>query len=115
MIGNKYWSTGISVKPRQNMKGSYDWTATAEFFDDGWCDNESSQGLLEARYCGELSSVIDVVKRDVEALGIEWRNINDTPMLYCYQDGEDKDWRFPDDWRELLREEAKRIGFNCLY
>ena len=65
MVG-KYWATGIVIAHR----GPNEWTAWVDFYDDGFCNDVASEGTVRARYLGKLETLVDVVKADVEALGI---------------------------------------------
>lgn len=104
MVGKEYWSVGITLKPLRDS-GSWLWSASCDFFDDGHCRDDSTQGKIHSRYFGQIEIVIDNVKRDVEKLGIIWNS----PMLYI--EGDD----YPHDWREIIKHQAERIGFRCSY
>jgi hypothetical protein len=85
------------------------WSAEVEFLDGGWCDEESTEGKLYSRYFGDIETVIDNVKKDAEKLGIVWRYKN------IYMDGDGKNKNAPNNWREILKKQAERIGFNFPY
>lgn len=108
MIGDKYWSTGISLK----WDGRDKWAAIADFFDSGFCDDESTEGQLRTRYYVNLDTAIDTLIEDATRLGIDFRVSPGTKssFLYCYHD-DDKEWPLPEGWREILNEQAKRIGW----
>jgi hypothetical protein len=127
MIGNAYWATGITVDFHDGR-----WSATAEFFDDGFAgDNNtdagrvSTEGKIGTRYSvtdGEhadaLMTVIDVIKADVEKLGIEWRSTSGIgPYIYAEFETATEHYpeRYPEDWRHLLTEQAHRVGWDALY
>lgn len=105
MIGEHYWSLGIVLRYHSSEVG---WSAECDFFDDGFCQVESTEGFLCSRYYGPIEIVIDNVKSGAEKLGIEWRH----PALFPYKSDEDKRWPMPPDWREILREQADRIGWS---
>ena len=106
VIGNKYWSTGIIID--YNQYGEL-WSAKAKFYDDGWCQDESTEGEIRARYWSkDLPVLLDNVKADVEKLDIEWK---DGGQVFAKQDGES----FPTNWKETLKTQADRLGFTFPY
>jgi hypothetical protein len=112
MIGNEYWSTGITLKWWDHPEKP--WTSSLDFFDDGFCDLGSTEGGLRLRYCVPTpAEAIDTLKTDAERLGITWRvGGGGQPYLYMKGDGEDPEWPPPPDWRAILEAEAKRIGWR---
>lgn len=111
MVGPQYWSTGIQLK----YHGEGKWSARAEFFDDGFVDHRSSEGELRARYIGAIENVIDVVRADVERLGIRFnRNQNDKPVLMAWRENDDE-YPMPKDWKLILFSQASRIGWDSVY
>jgi hypothetical protein len=109
MVGEKYWSIGIVLKWNEN----HGWSATVDFMDDGFCDSQSTEGNLHTRYFGPVEQAIDVVLADAQRLGIEFKsNIAGKPFLLYTGDGENKDWPAPPNWKSILREQARRIGFT---
>jgi hypothetical protein len=120
MIGRRYWSTGISLRYGGDRNPA--WSGGLSFSDDGWGSDDPSAGAIST--VGELSTryfvatggthqralrlVTDTLIHDAEALGIEFHD----PMLYAHQDGEDPDYPMPDDWVELLGEQAERLGWG---
>lgn len=113
MHGDKLFATGIVI--RQDWRGG--WWAEATFEDFGHCDRGSVMGHIETKYADDdLPYTIDTIKRDVESLGVEFAQLDGvSPALLYSEDGEDEDFPPPDGWRELLKAEAQRIGFLCLY
>jgi hypothetical protein len=124
MIGERYWSTGIMLAYGYAGHDQSGWTAKAEFFDDGFADNDpdngaiSTEGEIRSRYmvrdgksADALTVVLDVVRADAQRLGIEWRS----PALYYKGDGEDEDYPPPDGWRSLIGAQAARLGWRNLY
>jgi hypothetical protein len=107
MVGDKYWSTGITLK----SDGIGLWVAECKFFDSGFVQSESTEGVLISRYYAPLEIVIDNVKADVEKLGIDWRE----PTLYGHGDGEDEEWPMPPNWKTIIKEQCNRIGWNFIY
>jgi len=119
MIGNGYWSTGITVRFSDGK-----WAASAGYLDNGFCDDSaeqervSTQGKLHTRYYlrdgqtkDALTVAVDTVKTDAERLGISWRD----PHVYMDGDGEWEDREYPPDWRLLVDEQARRLGWDPLY
>lgn len=112
MIGTEYWSTGITVW----CIGRDEWFAEAQFFDDGFAQDGSSEGVIRARYAGPLPVVVDTVKTDTERLGIRWQSVCGIASLYYRGDGERDDIpKPPSDWRERLAAEATRLGWENIY
>lgn len=119
MIGSRYWSTGISLTYLAGHTGGLaaapeprEWAAKVEFFDDGFCEIRSTQGELVTRYqTPTLGEAVDLIKADVERLGIEWK----APTLYMRGDGADEEFPPPKNWRQLLAAECERIGWRSSY
>lgn len=123
----KYWSTGITLRWFPERPGHAEaWGAHLDYFDNGFVNDEpgagrvSTEGTLRTRYPVEdvdgvnvLALVLDVLIADAQKIGIEWRRGMDDwpPMIYYQGDGEDADYPPPSDWRELLREQARRLGW----
>lgn len=126
MIGNAHWATGITVDFHEGK-----WSASAEFFDDGFVGDDDTdvghvgtEGKIGTRYSvkdGEhtdaLTTVIDVIKSDVERLGIGWRSTSGGPYIYAEFEtaAEHYPERYPEGWQHLLTEQAHRIGWDALY
>lgn len=107
MVGDKYWSTGISLK----WDGHGLWAAECKFLDSGFCQDESTEGVLRTRYFVDLEMAIDTLKQDVERLGIEWHDA----ILYGHKDGESEEYPLPVNWKEIIKNQADRIGFGFPY
>jgi hypothetical protein len=122
MIGNGYWSTGIIVEYRYAGGGDYGWEAEATYLDDGWAGDDipgtthlSTEGTLKTRYAirdtedgaSSLAAVIDVILADAERLGITWK----FPNLYYRDDGRNLEHEPPEGWRDMLAEQAQRLGW----
>jgi hypothetical protein len=120
MIGDGYWAIGIEVTYHEGRTASENgrryevpWSAKAQFFDNGFCETGSTEGVLHTRYTvPTLSDAIDLVKADVESLGITWVS---TCTIYMTEDGEDEEHPPPEGWRELLAAECERIGWRSAY
>lgn len=125
MIGNGYWSTGITVNYNYSGQGAYGWGAEVKYLDAGFCSDDadagivSTEGELRTRYyvrqgseADALTVVIDVIKADAERLGITWQ---DTACVYYKGDGEDGDNPAPDGWRELVDAQSRRLGWHTIY
>ena len=107
MVG-QLWSTGISLY----CNGEDEWWASVKVHDNGFCDLSSICGEIKTCYGQPLSDAIDIVKRDTENLGIIFPNESYSRHLYYIGDGEWKDYPPPEGWKELLQQEAKRIGWK---
>lgn len=131
MIGNGYWSTGISVAWLPGDGGRPgSWAARAPFYDDGWIGDDSpddglvvTEGEVRSRYgvrdglrAGGLTAVIDAVKADTERLGIHWRGPGGRgPAIYYEHDGQGPDGPPPAGWRQLLTAQSDRLGWEAPY
>lgn len=117
MIGNRYWTTGITVS---YSAVTYGWWAGLDFYDDGFAEEGSTQGSLGTRYSidgpNALARAIDLLKADAERLGIDFRPIEGRPpMLYVPGDGEDPKEDLPQGWQRMLAEQAERLGWESAY
>lgn len=129
--GGRYWSIGITVTyapfaERINGEPYSGWHASLDYCDDGFANNDpekgqvSTEGKLHTRYPvrnskvrSGLSIAIDTLLADAERLGIKFTNWGDEPpRLYYKGDGEDSDHPAPEDWRDMLKAEAGRIGWG---
>ena len=121
MIGDGYWSSGITLTYHPAAPG---WHAAAKYYDDGFGLNDtdigliSTVGVLESRYSipdghqrDGLTAAIDAVKADAEQLGIHWRD----PALFVSGEGQDPKQPLPTGWRDLLDEHARRLGWENPY
>jgi hypothetical protein len=130
MIGENYWATGITVRYGYSGMGFYGWGATADFYDSGFCDDNtdtgtvSTQGTIRTRYfvregtgadADGLTAAIDAIKRDAGRLGIRFGGHGTSPTVYYEGDGEDSDWPPPDGWRGMVNAQAERLGWRPLY
>lgn len=116
MIGDKYWSTGIIVQWRRDKKKE-NWTAHVKYFDSGCCKNGSTEGILRMRYWeSDLDKVVDTIKADAEKLGIEFvRKEGLSPYVCMEGDGEIKGKEYPEGWRKIIDDQARRIGWDPIY
>jgi hypothetical protein len=128
MIGPRYWATGITVHHHNHPQRGATWSARVDFLDDGFLDDDptqgrvSTQGHLGTRYaldnCGgdhtvALAAAIDAVKADAERLGIGWKYRGE--MGPCIFIGDEESEDNPPGWRGLLNEQARRIGWEPFY
>jgi hypothetical protein len=100
MIGKNFYATGIILK----CYGKDKWAAQIKFFDSGFCDDRSTEGELTTRYFIDIETAIDVIREDAEKMGIKI-----SPVLMGYGDGEDEKWPMPENWKDILQEQAKRL------
>lgn len=123
MIGNGYWSNGITVRYSDGR-----WSASVDYYDNGSANDRadtgdvSTEGRLHTRYflrdgktTDALTVAIDVVKADAERLGITWNTPGVGPFMYMLGDGENGGRDVPDNWRELVDAQARRLGWEPLY
>lgn len=127
MIGERYWSTGLTVKARLESGGKLSWAVSCRYLDNGFANDNadsaaiSTEGTLHTRYYvrdGEtadgLTVAIDAVIRDAITLGIVWSE-ETGPSLYYEGDGENPDYPPPGNWREILTAQAKRLGWDGVW
>lgn len=108
MIGQRYWSTGITVQVHDRCL----WGASLEFLDDGFAQSCATQGRLETRYVhGDLARQLDLLIADAKRLGIEFRE----PALYWPGDGEDPMRPLPASALEVLKQQCQRLGWRSCY
>lgn len=129
MIGNGYWTTGITVKYGDAGGGVRGWGATLNFYDDGFCDDDvaagvvSTQGTLTTRYTlpamtdtDALTAAVDAVKADADRLGIRFGRDGSGGTVYMEQDGELPADRLPAAaWWVLVNAQAERLGWASSY
>jgi len=100
----KFWANSITVKylvPNQ-------WTAEIIFL--GNVDMPAN-GIIKTNISLPLADALDIMVSAARHIGIEWVE----KSLRMYRDGVDGTFPPPDGWRELLKAEAERIGFDCHY
>jgi hypothetical protein len=131
MIGPQYWSIGIIVRAESSIKDSTRlWGAHLKYLDSGFVDDDASipristEGLLQTRYSvaptgdqtdGDvLRAIIDTLIADANRLGIVFR-ASGGPSIYYHSDGEDPDHEAPPNWRDLVREQNERLGWQHCY
>lgn len=108
MIGNGWWATGITLSPR--ARG---WSVSLSFFDDGFCEGDSTEGELRLRYVvNDVEHAIDVLIEDATRFGISW---HEGPHVYVEGDGGTPGLDYPNDWREVADDQARRLGWESLY
>ena len=110
MIGTEYWAVHIVLgfgRHASEEEGLWRAAATMEFYDNGWCEDASTQGELQTRYFIEPTEAVRVVVADARKLGIVFRN--DPLPIYVPADGEDPDVSLPADWRRRLEEIAAAV------
>jgi hypothetical protein len=100
MIGPGYWSTGITIS--RTSRGQ--WRVTLDFFDDGFAEDGSTEGILRVRYdMTDLGTAVDLLKDDAERLGITWRD----PAVYAKDDAEQL--------KPFATRQSTRLGWEPCY
>lgn len=116
MHGDKLYSVGITVWFDYAGGDRYGWWAKVEFGDFSRCARGSVTGVIQTRYGDDLRFSIDTIKADAQRLGIEFVILDGEPPFLLYlDDGETIDYPPPEGWRKTLTDEARRIGFRCIY
>lgn len=113
MIGEGYWSTGITV--RWYADGDQ-WRVSLRFLDDGFCEDGSTEGTLVVRYLmHDLGDALDLLKADAERLGIRWAQVPQCPTIYMEADGEADDIDYPIGWQKIVNDQIRRLGWKLGY
>jgi hypothetical protein len=103
VIGERYWATGITID-----LGVRGWKVTLNFFDDGFAEHGSTEGVLRCRYQEEdLGAAIDTLLADTEWLGIRLGIAESGPTIYAADDREDL--------QPVANEQATRLGWIPTY
>jgi len=113
MIGH-YWSTGITVRwEKHPYTGEIKVCPYLEFYDDGWCDDASTQGKLTIRYwVPALTAALATLMADAQRLGIIFNYKDTVPWLYVEGDGKSPDVYLPANWKKELQFQARRLGWR---
>lgn len=117
----------------------FGWQATCRFMDAGFANDDpgagaiSTEGVIHTRYFvgnltgdetgpmaveahgNALAAAIDAVRRDAEAMGIQFGIEGTGPWIYGHGDGEDPASNLPYGWKALLRTQADRLGWKDAY
>jgi hypothetical protein len=117
MYKDKLYSVGIIVWYGYGGGTKYGWWAKVEYEDFGHCDRGSVAGSIATKYADDIRYSINTIKADAEKLTIEFVETfpGPGPCLFYLQDGDSNDYPPPDGWRDLLEDEARRIGFHSIY
>lgn len=108
MIGNNYWATGIIA----TYHGENQWGLEIIFLDDGFCNEESTQGSIKTRYLTGLDNGIETLISDAKRLGIE---LKDNFVLYAFQDGFSKDYPMPKNWISIFENACEKHNLTMIY
>jgi hypothetical protein len=110
VIGRSYWYTGIEAKRSGVHDGK--WTAKIAFFDDGFANQHSTEGVLSTRYpCDSLSIAVWLILEDAARLGLQFRNVMTTTMPTLWVAEEDA---AREDVQEVCREHGLCLPFNVI-
>ncbi len=108
MIGQQYWANGIIA----TYFGDNQWGLQIDFLDDGFCNEESTQGSIKTRYLTNLDNGIKTLIEDAKNLGIKF---NDGFTLYAYQDGASKDYPMPENWVSIFEKACEKHNLAMIY
>lgn len=111
MIGGYYWCTGIEIKSHDF---GLQWSASAAFYDHGFCESESTQGVFHLRYPvsrPDLPRYCQILKADMERLGIKFcTGVESVPAtVYVFGSEDPLKAGLPNDWRDL----AAKVAIEC--
>lgn len=115
MIGNKFFAPGITLKYGYGGSDFYGWWARADFQDNGHAQDNTTSGCVHNNYAQDIKSALDVVIHDAEKLGIEFVShlgTDNVPWLFYINDGDSTEYPPPKNWKEILTEQAKRLGWQ---
>lgn len=92
------------------------WKAEVRFYDNGFCEDASTEGVLHTRYfIPDPGQAVDLVVEMAKQFGVEFKAIPERePTVYMDGDGESDGW-YPDNWQEICNEQATRIGWRPGY
>lgn len=130
-----YWATCIQLRWSAHTETTADgtqlsgWYAHLDFYDDGFCDDDpdtgkiSTQGRLATRYgvadgdtVTGLRAAIDALVADAARMGINFTaHSTSRPYLYYEGDGDSEEFPPPDGWRQMLADEAARLGWRSVH
>jgi hypothetical protein len=123
LIG-RYWSSGISLRYVGDRRQP-SWHGSLDFYDEGFASDSleagllSTEGMLRTRYVvptsgdhrDALTGITDTLQRDAETLGITWRD----PCIFAEGNRDDPAHPYPGNWKDLLHEQADRLGWEFPY
>lgn len=111
MIGQNYWATGVKII----YDGSAQWTARLEFFDSGFCQDASTEGVLHLRYfVSDIAAGVKTLLADARRLGIV--NAVDFPRLHIYVEADGaSSANLPADWRAVVAAVAAANDLESIY
>lgn len=107
----RLWMTTVVVdwKPRTDTPGG--WWAQATFTCGVFCKPGLIDGQIRTRYPTGLRNAVDQIMALAEQLGIEVAENMDMG-LYAEGDGDDPEVRLPLGWKNKIRREAARRGWE---
>lgn len=111
MIGKRYWSTGINLK---YSSYSNQWCAILKFFDNGFCQDESTEGKLYTRYY--VNNPVQAIKtliEDASKLGIDFNCCDDEKIILMWNKAERTNK--PKNWKNILEDIAEKSGTKSAY
>lgn len=108
MIGEGYWTTGVVIEER----GAGRWKVELAFYDDGFAESWSTEGVLRVRYLErDVEEAVRVLIADAKRLGITFR---DDASVFYKGDGEKRGADFPER-RRRANEIALAVGLEQAY
>lgn len=111
------WSPGIMVE--RNIEGA--WRASLSFHDPRFADGGReivTTGTLTTSWTkkhsdeASLTAAINTLRSDAQRIGVVWSR-HPGPTVTAYKDGRASG--LPEDWRKLVNDQAKRLGWRRLY
>jgi len=69
------------------------------------------EGTIGPRHYGILAQSIDLAKTAAESIGVVFYQ----PSIFVEGDGEDASVALPPDWRQLIAQQCKRLGWESVY
>jgi hypothetical protein len=106
----RYWSAGITLEYSEALG----WAASMSLMDRGESDT-LMDAELRTRYWhdspGALTAIVDRLIQEAQALDVLWLG----PTLSVLGDGHDPEVALPLNWRELVDEQSRRLGWRSVY
>jgi hypothetical protein len=93
------------------------WVATVEFSTWEHATASCIEGSIGTRYFdADLNAIIDRAMAAAQSIGVAFRDASGLePHIYVDGDGEDPNVTLPPNWRQLVDEQCKRLGWKTCY
>jgi hypothetical protein len=117
MMSDRLWTTGIEVQYGYRGNDTNGWWATIKFRSSSTF-GEVMEGEIRTRHARmNIADAIDAVIEYANAMGVEFIKVGEAciPSITYIGDGEWRDYPPPDNWRKIVDDQARRLGWEPLY